>query len=100
MPALLNKSRALGVLVGHFKSTYEPEEKKSKNKSTHNKHVVKQAQKAQNMVKASMVSSHETGDKNEVKCTDGSTKDDNNRLESTTIHSSILEISILTAQAL
>ena len=52
MPALTDKGRALGAFVGHFISTYESDEKKSIKKSTHKKHVVKQAQEAQNMDKA------------------------------------------------
>jgi len=51
--------------------------------------VVKQAQEAQNMDKASMVSSHETGIKNDDKTTDASTKSDHNSIESTTDPSSL-----------
>ena len=52
MPALTDKGPALGAFVGHFKSTYESDEKKCIKESTHKKHVVKQAQEAQNMDKA------------------------------------------------
>ncbi|HEY4698818.1 MAG TPA: hypothetical protein VIH27_00395 [Nitrososphaerales archaeon] len=94
-PTLKDKGRALEVFVGHFLSTYEPEEKeteKSIKESTHKKHMVKQAQKAQNMDKADVHSTHETGNKNDDKSIDGSTKDDHNSTESTIIPSSIPQL--------
>ena len=92
MSALTDKGRAPGAIVDHLKSTYEPEEKKivkTIKKSTKKDHVVKQAQEAQNMVEASMVTPHETPANLPPESTDGSTHDDHDSTESTTDPSSL-----------